>query len=786
MNIVYVSREFGPITGGGIGTYVANACRAMLERGHKVFLLTDCVNASNHHKLPENLHVVETLPMPAEKQGGCFSANHEYSHRVFFTLQELCRNETINVVEFPEYCGEGFVCIRSKRLMRTFADQHLVVKCHTPLSLLETINEDREFAAWVVCDMEMEDYCVRNADKVTSPSQSLADYFSDRVGRNDISICPYPLYLDFSEPTLPMAKRDLKTIRFFGSIQVRKGVDVFVRAAVEVLEKRPDLQFELVGVERNAHFFNRTYTEVLQSTIPEKMLNRIQFRGGVPYDQVDRLLSETGIIVLPSRWENWANACLESMSKGCVVLASRSGGMSEMIETDHSGMVIDPKNASALAGLLLELLEDESRLQRISNAAVARARELTHPTTTALRMEANYTAVKERSFSDQNDKPLVSVVIPFFNQATTLSETLESVRSSNYPELEIVVVNDGSTSPAAKRCFDSLEGVVKVEQCNRGLSAARNAGIRASKGKYVLPLDSDDLLHPEYLNKAVTALESCPDLGYVSCYTRNFGAFDTPYYPIGYVSKLMPYLNTSGKCTNLYRRELFNITEGYDECMNSYEDWDFLLTLEDAGVEGDILPEELFYYRRNFASMVFSTANPIRANLIQYMMLKHRKSWASHSEMIALLLVRLWKEAEMREESSNTEEFRVYFGGDDGLSEKGSKEMHYIKFGRVQIECTLPFDPKTHTVRFDFAVSEMRILIHRVWIKDLLSERLLLEFDSEKSWEGLDVAGTAMIESGDDAGSLCIRSTGVDPQVIVQSNLLLGAELQVGFEFEIV
>ena len=50
---------------------------------------------------------------------------------------------------------------------------------------------------------------------------------------------------------------------------------------------------------------------------------------------------------------------------------------------------------------------------------------------------------------------------------------------------------------------------------------------------------------------------------------------------------------------------VFDQSGGYDECMNSYEDWDFLLSLEDLGVEGDVLPEELFYYRRNYASMVF-------------------------------------------------------------------------------------------------------------------------------------------------------------------------------------
>jgi glycosyltransferase involved in cell wall biosynthesis len=785
MNLAYVSREYGPITGGGIGTYVANACRAMLACGHTVYLITDCVRPEHGALLPPELKVVPTLPMPPDRTGGCFSANHEYSHRIYRTLARLCEEQPVDVVEFAEYCGEGFVSIRAKRLLRAFAAQKLVVKCHTPLSLLEDINEERQFHASVVCDMEMEDYCVRHADQVSSPSQSLADYFRKRVGRNDVLICPYPLYLESGRPVRSIASRDLKVVRFFGSIQVRKGVDVFIEAAKRVLARDPSFRFELVGKERNAYFFNRSYTEVLKGMIPQSMSDRIVFTGEVSYDKVSSLLESSALVVLPSRWENWANACLESMAKGCVVLASSSGGMAEMVQDGVSGFLIDPHDPSALAEKMLTLAHQPSLLQRIADGAVERAAQLTEPGQTARRIESNYLKPLSVRRQGLHAMPLVSVVIPFFNQSTTIEETLASVKASRYPSIEVVVVNDGSTSPSAQRCFDQLKGVVKVSQANRGLSAARNAGIAASSGAYILPLDADDKLHPDYIRIAVDALERVPEVAYLTCYTRNFEAFDSPYYPLGFVPLLMPFMNTSGKCSNVYRRHVFEQTGGYDETLNSYEDWDFLLTLERFGMQGDVLPLELFFYRRNYASMVFSVANPIRANLIQYMMLKHRKLWESQSGMMAMILLRLWKDAEIREESLLHDEFHWYWGSGGGLSESRSRAVSYRAQGRLQLACTLPFDPDTDTLRLDFACRPMRILLHEVRVTDLLSGQDLLQASLEEGYDSIEVVGTACA-SQVRGRSLLIHSTGNDPQLLIRSERLKGAELRVSIDYEVI
>src|SRR5919107_4763688 len=110
---------------------------------------------------------------------------------------------------------------------------------------------------------------------------------------------------------------------------------------------------------------------------------------------------------------------------------------------------------------------------------------------------------------------LVSVVIPCYNQAHFLGEAIESVLAQSHLRFEIVVVDDGSTDDTAEvaACYP---GVRCVRQDNRGLSAARNSGLRHSEGEYVVFLDADDRLLPEALATGLECLKSYPECAFAS------------------------------------------------------------------------------------------------------------------------------------------------------------------------------------------------------------------------------------------------------------------------------
>jgi glycosyltransferase involved in cell wall biosynthesis len=237
------------------------------------------------------------------------------------------------------------------------------------------------------------------------------------------------------------------------------------------------------------------------------------------------------------------------------------------------------------------------------------------------------------------------VVIPVFDQPRYLRETVASARASQHDDLEIVVVDDGSTDPRVDEVLGTLDDDVVVVRrlTNGGVAAARNSGIAAASGRFVMPLDGDDLVNPTYVPQALAALQRHPELAYVGCYSQNFGLLDTTYVPVGYVPDLMLFLHTDGRCTKLFDRTAIEAVGGYDEDLLAFEDWDLYLSLAERGFTGDVLPEALFRYRRHRESTVFTWSNDKRIELLQHLVRKHRGLLADRYETVVLHLLHLWK-----------------------------------------------------------------------------------------------------------------------------------------------
>jgi len=128
---------------------------------------------------------------------------------------------------------------------------------------------------------------------------------------------------------------------------------------------------------------------------------------------------------------------------------------------------------------------------------------------------------------DERQQPLVSVIIPAYQAAERIRETLDSVFAQTYPNFEIVLVNDGSPdTEALEQAIRSYgERLIYIRQGNRGPSGARNTAIRTARGKYIACLDSDDIYLPEHLSRLVPRLEEHGlDLVYCDSYFMKDGA----------------------------------------------------------------------------------------------------------------------------------------------------------------------------------------------------------------------------------------------------------------------
>jgi glycosyltransferase involved in cell wall biosynthesis len=204
--------------------------------------------------------------------------------------------------------------------------------------------------------------------------------------------------------------------------------------------------------------------------------------------------------------------------------------------------------------------------------------------------------------------PKVSVVIPCYNQGHFLNEAVESVLKQSFEDLDIIIINDGSTDTATNSLlagYDKPKTRV-ITTKNQGLAAARNNGIVQAQGEYILPLDADDTIEPSYIEKAAHILDSTPDTGIVYCRARLFGQVETEWLLPEYSIEAM-LLDNIIFCSALYRRQDWLLVGGYDPGMiYGWEDYDFWLSLIEQGRGVWKIPEILFSYRVTADSMVRS------------------------------------------------------------------------------------------------------------------------------------------------------------------------------------
>jgi glycosyltransferase involved in cell wall biosynthesis len=229
--------------------------------------------------------------------------------------------------------------------------------------------------------------------------------------------------------------------------------------------------------------------------------------------------------------------------------------------------------------------------------------------------------------------PRISVVVTCYNLGRYLDEAIDSVLAQTFQDFEIVIVNDGSTDPATCALLSAYQRpktrVVHSE--NRGLSAARNLGIRESAGPLVCALDADDKLEATWFEKAVRVLDDDPSLTFVSHWLRNFGDEDGDWTPEACDLPSMLRRNVVNGAA-LVRRDALDAVGGFDESMtDGCEDWDLWLTMIEAGFRGTIIPEVLFFYRRRADSMSRLMKNGhTHARLFRRLVEKHRQSYQRH------------------------------------------------------------------------------------------------------------------------------------------------------------
>jgi glycosyltransferase involved in cell wall biosynthesis len=612
MRIGFVSHEVGGVRGGGIGTYVVEAGRALAAAGHEVWLVTEDggLDAAQRTALDrlEGFHRVVRLEARAGPRW--FHANAAYGHAMRVHEALLRCAVDFDYLEFADYRAEGLIALREQRLFRSYGTTVMAVNLHSPSYECYRWNERLHLAgedAWEV--FALEEQAIRDAPFLNAPSTAIRDVVCARLGlpSDGVAIVPYPMAAGAAEPSRAPARLEDVRFLFLGRIEPRKGIDV----VLDAFRRMPQLRLRVAGGDTPFSPLGGSLREWLERSAPPN----VAFLGPLPPAEVQAELRHADVCVLPSRFENWPNACLEAMLAGRVVIGSRHGGMAQMIEPGRSGFLVDGRDPEELVRVVeQELAPRLAELPEIGARATSRARELSDPRRYAEAIARRVAAARGRiAATVARPSTKVSVVVPFHSDRATLDAAVDSALAQDHRDLEILVVNDGSPLPDAPELLERQRKkdprVRVLDKPNGGLSSARNHGVAHATGELVLFLDADNVLCPDYARTAAGVLAGEPGLDFVVPHVRfvrlESGVEHGIYNPLPFRRELALGMNRFGDAGACFRRRVFaELGVRYDERLRSFEDWALWLDLDRAGVRGIAIPRVLYHYRERSDSMV--------------------------------------------------------------------------------------------------------------------------------------------------------------------------------------
>jgi glycogen(starch) synthase len=638
MRIALVSRELYPLRAGGIGQYVS-ALATVLSSIAEVTVLTlapfepeyERLRAAGDPRLPPSSVRAAFVAEPSkEEASGYYHVMHCYSARTYERLQELYPDGGPDVIEFPDFLGEAFVTVQAAAALDPFlAATRVCVRAHTTAEMCDVLDGHLDRRLSIEALRAMERYSLRHADALLWQGGDILATYRRFYGAQALAQ-PVHIRSPYTGPAQPgveteyVASEPLRLL-YVGRLERRKGVHNLVHAVTGMA--RDDFHLTLLGGDTNTAPLGASMRDALELEIAGDP--RIELADPLDADGVAAAISAHDAVVIPSLWECWPYVALEALHLNRPVLGTPVGGLVEMVEPGRSGWLAAGTDAIALEAALTSVLSDAGSVAELIRAGAPAQ------TGRSLADEGQIAEAYARLASSQPRRPparpvgrppLVSAVIPYYRSARWVRETVDSLLEQTYSPIEIVLVNDGSFEDEDWVVAElaARQGVTVVSTTNSGLGAARNFGIAQTRGRYVLPLDSDNTIEPGFVARAVEILERRSEVAYVtswSLYVDDGGeplsGLDVGYEPLGNeAAGLVAVENVAGDAVALIRRRLFDTGFRYSEELTSYEDWHFYRELGSAGHFGVVIPERLFRYRVRADSMQSQIAQPNRERLV--------------------------------------------------------------------------------------------------------------------------------------------------------------------------
>ncbi len=664
MRLWLLTTEYPPQSGGGISTYCWHTARMFARHGVEVtvFVPGKEISPTRIVVQEKNIRLVY-FRQDGNWQNGFLGWEAALSYQFANVLHQFQLAEGApDFVESQEYLGIAYYPLQRMLLERDYLPgTRFFVTAHAPSFLYRDFNQAPCFELPEYWIGEMERSVLRSAHFVFFPSRYLFDRLAERMDLSDVTTEVLRNPFQGVEPDYNYQDGDLI---FFGKLTPQKGGLEMLNYLKSMWDQGFSGKVSIIG--SGEHFFYPKMIDMgayvrkrFDAYIRQGLL---RFEGHIPPEKLPDRLAAAHAVIVPSTVDNLPYTVLEAMSLGKVTLVSEQGGHAELVSHGQNGFTFSHERPDSFSDALTRILAlDRDATAGIGNQAhrtivaecsyesvLKKKLEYLNSLSPA-RTQTTFPFIRPRKKAQRsqsapadNTTGLLSIVIPFHNLGSFLKDCITSILNSDYPNKEIIIINDGSTEQAS---LDVLEEVAAhyavriIHQSNRGLCYTRNKGAEVAQGEFLAFLDADDIVEPSYYSRAVEVLKRFDNVSFVGCWAQYFGENDEIWPAF---NPEPPYLlahNMINSSAVVYRRKDFIEAGGNDlNMIYGMEDYETVISLVKKGFQGVVLPHILWNYRIRTGSMAQSFNRFSELYLYRLISRKHADFFAEYAEQLVNIL----------------------------------------------------------------------------------------------------------------------------------------------------
>ncbi len=370
MHIVFICSEF-PLhrrPTGGFGSYVDNLSKALVGKNIHVTIICQNIIGMDIAQGNRRIIAIASPNFPFKKwlsrsrmsflRRAAQFINYPlgFSLELIKTLAQVHKENPVDLVEGGDFGAELFFLLLFK-----IESIKYIIKLHTPSFVIREFNQESKTLFYQVLE-RLEEFCLKRADAVYSPSETLLKIVTEKYHIPVKEVIPYP--------TFPMIKtkgikRDPNMILYVGKLQYKKGVYELVYAFSEVVARNPKAKMVFIGPDtlRYGHSTKKELRVILRS---KGVYSQVTFISPIPQNKLGRYYLKAGMIVIPSHWENFPNVLLEAGCYGTPVIATKVGGITEIINHGKTGLFIQPQSVKQIAQAIHTFIQNPALAKSVA------------------------------------------------------------------------------------------------------------------------------------------------------------------------------------------------------------------------------------------------------------------------------------------------------------------------------------------------------------------------------------------------------------------------------------